>query len=693
MVRIAGTIILYSLIWCLSICSLFAQDEPAVCKSFPAEYEYIDKMAISGLNDITCSYNQFKNLSLSVNDLHNAKLYFNVPDDFDITNPSGGRDISNSSSVNHYFTKGKTWVLLTADRAGQKVLTCRSFEFLGADLPSVQSNLCSGNPITLAIEDNLKRDKYKVIWGDGKTEDVIGQGDKTAANHIYNDYWAEIKVKAFFERDNQEVCASNEVVLKRDVPEATFLTQLEGLNDATEIKLKYLGNPDIEYVIESKSEGGSWQNASVAEAGEGQIIGLNPQQKYCFRLKTTNSCDEPFYSENIVCNIVVEREIISRNSMNITWNMPEYPSQAPNGMSLTKRNTTGAPNFREDFTDPSTLSYLDENLLCGTTYYYQVEANYPPVAFNGNDVSVKIKTSFIPKEISEAKVNQKPSYVALATFDALDETKINFTVALDFGDEKFIDKFVYFKTNLKSGEDVKIGEEKANSISQEGIPIGSEDHCFKFKIIDICGIESAKSDSFCTINLGNISNDSLQWTPYVADEEVFIQRTVPLYNIEYFDSTSNSYILLTSLYDNTSYVLTDFLKNWSEPTIKLRVLLNQAIDLESFPNFPVNLYSNSILYTLPARIFAPTVFTPNGSGPVETESFGLKHRYVKSGSFKVMDRFGNVLFVSKSMDDTWDGTDQRLGKPVPIGTYFYSVTAFSYDNKPLQLRGAISILK
>jgi gliding motility-associated-like protein len=693
MVRIAETILFFI---CLqSSYSLYAQVRPKACVDLLPDYQNIGSSVLGGVKPINCGLNLPQEITLlsTSGQIDNASIFIGIDDNFDLATAGTGLPITATQGVNHTFTQGKTWVLMKGEQNGSKVLSCQAFEFLPINAPTVASDLCAGNPISLKISDTGSRDGFRIDWGDGNApEDVASAGNSTPATHTYSYFYSEIKVQAFYKRNNNVECISAPYVVKRDVPKSVFLSVLEGGNDATEFRVRYVGgDPAIEYKIEGREEGSvNWQNMSVAEAGEGQVIGLNSEQKYCFRLKTENACGESFYSQNTLCSIVVDREVLSSTSMKIHWNIPHLPAETPLEMKLRNR-LTPTNTIEHSFSDPTTTEFVENNLLCGQQYYYQVEANYPPVSFEGNDVAVVVRTSFVPKEISQANVNSKPPYMATASFDVADDSKVDFTVILDNGG--LIDNITYYKSNAVNGTYTEVLSIKDNVYSETGIAPGSANHCFRYQIKDVCGVLTAPSDPFCTINLHNFKKDSLVWNGFIAPGDVFLPNSQPLYHIEYFNEDTGAYELVNSEFSDTSFYIGNFIDNLTNPVLKLRILLNQSFSLEAFDNIPIILYSNSILHTLEPRIYAPSVFTPNGSGPLETESFKVFSKFVKSGNYKILDRSGNLLFESKDMLDAWDGRDQREGKSVPIGTYFYIISAVSYDNKSVQVKGSVSVLK
>jgi gliding motility-associated-like protein len=69
-------------------------------------------------------------------------------------------------------------------------------------------------------------------------------------------------------------------------------------------------------------------------------------------------------------------------------------------------------------------------------------------------------------------------------------------------------------------------------------------------------------------------------------------------------------------------------------------------------------------------VLVPSAFTPNGDG--RNDGFkALARCGLKAFSLKVFDRWGQLVFESKDIDQKWDG--RFNGLPVELGTYFYLI--------------------
>jgi gliding motility-associated-like protein len=86
------------------------------------------------------------------------------------------------------------------------------------------------------------------------------------------------------------------------------------------------------------------------------------------------------------------------------------------------------------------------------------------------------------------------------------------------------------------------------------------------------------------------------------------------------------------------------------------------------------------------------VFTPDHDGI--NDDFGVNResmRFVKTLSFQVFNRWGNLLFTTSDPYSRWDGTDK--GSAVPDGVYFYVLKATLNDNSDYNLTGSVTVIR
>ncbi len=634
--------------------------------------------------------------SNSMSFLQYPRVFIGVKENFDITSATHGQVFS--TPVSYQFPIGESWVVATGEREnGQKVLACKMVSVIGRKAPVINADLCTGELINVHVNDSSLSNTFKVNWGDGNTEELAKTGLTSTFSHKYSDFYKEIKVNSFYSHNNQKFCYSDTARLFRDIPESVFLSSLEGLTDPTEVFIRYHGDSTTVFEImgmidQNNTE--NWEQMSMGEAGNATIIGLDPQIKYCFKTRTTNNCGEYFYSENTLCTLVLDRDIESSTSMNVHWNVPLYPKQAPSKFELRRRLAgTTTPTLTETFANPLQTSFLDKNLVCGQPYFYQVEARYPAISFKGRPIEVMIRTSFIAKEIGDAKVDEKPPFFAAAGFDALNPQKLGLHILVTPDQITQIDQFHVYKSKSLNGDYNLVSESKANSYSEDGLALGVGKHCFKYQISDVCGVKSGLSDPFCAVNLLDVKRDTLAWNSYYAPKNLLDQGSQPLYYIEYLDPVSGTFEKMESLYADSLFWMGDFMKDWNYPELQIRILANQNVIFDNGFIFPVNLYSNTVIYRPAPSVYAPSAFSPDGTGPAETETFVPITRFMESGSFTVRDRYGNVLFQSNDLTHAWDGMDQKSGKQVGVGTYFYVISGKGTNGSVISVRGSISLFR
>lgn len=68
----------------------------------------------------------------------------------------------------------------------------------------------------------------------------------------------------------------------------------------------------------------------------------------------------------------------------------------------------------------------------------------------------------------------------------------------------------------------------------------------------------------------------------------------------------------------------------------------------------------------------PNTFTPNGDGANDLFTPRKPYRFVSRVEFKVFNRWGEKVFESTDPELKWNGQDQKTGKELPDGVYYYA---------------------
>jgi gliding motility-associated-like protein len=101
-----------------------------------------------------------------------------------------------------------------------------------------------------------------------------------------------------------------------------------------------------------------------------------------------------------------------------------------------------------------------------------------------------------------------------------------------------------------------------------------------------------------------------------------------------------------------------------------------------------------VTITVEARcgeVFIPTIFSPNGNGPVQNETLCIEGNCIRELVYEVYNRWGQQIFKTQSIDSCWDGTFNS--KPVDAGAYVYRAVIILNDGTIKEESGIITIIK
>lgn len=106
--------------------------------------------------------------------------------------------------------------------------------------------------------------------------------------------------------------------------------------------------------------------------------------------------------------------------------------------------------------------------------------------------------------------------------------------------------------------------------------------------------------------------------------------------------------------------------------------------------------SDSVKVTTKAccNVIVPSAFTPNGDGHNDifrvVQSTSGVQRNVQIRSFKVLNRYGQVVFDTANELNGWNGIYN--GKPADMGTYYYYI-AYKCDGKMMEGKGEVVLIR
>ncbi|MEE2700062.1 MAG: choice-of-anchor L domain-containing protein [Bacteroidota bacterium] len=88
------------------------------------------------------------------------------------------------------------------------------------------------------------------------------------------------------------------------------------------------------------------------------------------------------------------------------------------------------------------------------------------------------------------------------------------------------------------------------------------------------------------------------------------------------------------------------------------------------------------------ELFVPTAFTPNGDS--HNDVFVIKGDFINSFQMDVVNRWGEVIFSTNSIDKYWDGKFE--GQAVTQGSYYYNIKILGVDEKTFVKQGTIEVI-
>jgi gliding motility-associated-like protein len=468
-------------------------------------------------------------------------------------------------------------------------------------------------------------------------------------------------------------------------PTTPVLTSLISMEGGASIKFKNIVQ-NQKYDLQVAVDNGAnytWEPKGQTTDGIFSISSLDKSKKYCYRVSSSDSCGTSVYS-NVVCDIGINSKSSSSSQTEVTWSLPTIPSGIPQNMKLL-RDVKNCNNCVKPLPLFSNLDrkFNDESLECSEIYTYQIVTKYS-VVVNGVVEIISIESEKIVVNLMDASVEIIPNGLIQAGFPNNDDSMIRLILL----DNSKAEKYTFFHKTVEDQGFVEIGKTKANSFNDISIQANSGEYCYKYQVEDACGITSEISPEFCTVFL-TYQGTTLNWTDFSFPITI-LTSTPAEYTVESFDENIGAFLpqFKTS---NLSKGVGLLIQDSDNPTIKFRILAQQFIDIPGFVNFSIPSYSNTIVIPIPADIFIPSAFSPNGDG--QNETFQIKSKFVEDGTITIYDRWGSILF-SGSLDGLgWDGNSPNSMVPLPCGNYTYRIKGQSLAGEKFSRNGILTLLK
>ncbi|QNF35001.1 gliding motility-associated C-terminal domain-containing protein [Adhaeribacter swui] len=538
----------------------------------------------------------------------------------------------------------------------------RTFKVLATPLPQIQTLVCAQNKINLKITDS-NYDVYHIAFGNGVERRVLPGKDTVITYNNPGTY--TITIRAAYRTATCTV--SNQVTIQTlpeiKAPELLSLEMLNADNQTGSIDLQTANIlPEYSYVVESAPVGSSnfsevQKLNAVPGSGVIRLSDINTLTMYQYRLRVTDACGT---ATGVYSNTLINLPLTlttAQNALRLSWPTYSLLNEILNFQIY--RGTTLLATLPRTAT-----SYTDAAVTCGRQYCYRVVAQLQNNRYSRSNESCGTNntTSTPPQGLAFASFNQKNQAVlqlqipATATFQE-----------------------VAWQKKVNNGAFSNLASAKQLSIVDSSVFSATNQICYQATYTDSCGQTSMVSTITCPVILTGLFNTaenkvSLNWSGYVGFTDT------PRYTLEVIDDATGQILKNVNLGNTRAY--TDNNLSTTSQLIGYRIKVTSA-------NSPVISYSNKFVMAQNFSAYIPTAFSPNNDGL--NDIFEVKGRFIQAVKLKIYNRWGQVIFESKSPNEGWNG--KINGQDAPVGTYIYTLVAQDLNGNTIQRKGSVTLVK
>ena len=523
--------------------------------------------------------------------------------------------------------------------------------------PEFEVYTCSGLQTSIKITDK-GYDQYFIDFNsDGINEVAMPNGNNQTATHNYGvagNFNISVRGKDINSADN---CAAKvqafTSITTLPVPQITTLSAI----DATQLKLDFTPLTNIQFKLEiAVNNSNTFQQfQTLYGVNSVTIPNLKTEDNfYCFRLSAFDPCTNTNTYSFPVCS--QDFDLAIQSGLNkLTW--------ATSGLGV---NTTEIQREGASYTliPGSPSSFNDMDVVCKTTYCYRVVNLYP-----GGTKSISLE------KCGESFTTTTPSPI-----DNTSSVVAEGGVTLTWKQDPLFKPFEY--TILRSqnnGTFSELGKTANKEFSDIGYTTESNS-CYRINYSDQCENASQQGTLICPIRLASTIDDknaiTLRWSKLKG-----WKNGVKNYQVQKFDRGGG---LMSSTNVGADTVFVDDQLDLVNQIVQYRVLADAN---ESGVSTSI---SNQVVITKEANLFYPTAFTPDGTGPVENETFSVFGQYIVKMELKIFDRWGKMIFYTNE-NTPWDGT--QSGRVMPEGTYVWIAKITDLAGRNFSREGTVVILK
>lgn len=537
------------------------------------------------------------------------------------------------------------------------------------DPPAFEPYSCNGNQVSVKVTES--KYAYYIFNYNDATAEITKPANAATDIHTYAappPSTRNVSVRGYNGPGTADNCVSNTlpVTVAPTLPAAT-ISQVEVL-DASSVKVDFASSPSIQYrFMIATNNAASFQQykqiySPAAATLTETIPNIRPDDNYyCFRVDTFNPCgNNVAASSSIVCS--TNFDVATQNNQNnLTWNTANASGAHPlANFTVVKNNTALTPTLAAN-----QRAYSDTDVVCGTSYTYRLESNYPG---NAKSLSLPKTVTAFSSDIPAAIEN-----ISAVVNPAGTEVQLSWVQDPAYNASEY--------TILKSsnGGFTPRGTSDQTTFTDTEYTTASA-ACYKIEYIDACNNRSPQSREACPVALtGNVQGNNvitINWTPYNG-----WAGGTKNYVIERYDRDGNLIGAPIDRGTSTTYTDTDM-----DNQVYLYIIYAYANDgaLEHSS-------SNKLELIKQPNIYYPTAFTPDHQGPVENETFRVFGQYVTKFEMQIFNRWGEMMYVTDDIEKGWDGTFR--GKEMPEGTYAFKAKLTDNLDRTFERSGSFFLIR
>jgi gliding motility-associated-like protein len=515
--------------------------------------------------------------------------------------------------------------------------------------PAFDVFTCGNNEVQVQVTDT-NYENYLINYNDGSP--II-----QSKNHQYqyaSSGAKNISVRGINNNAANNCSDSTKSIVAVAALSPPFINQLAVNNNGADINLTLTNSPNVLYRLEIAVNSTNFQFLKMIHNVSTTSIGSlrTNDNYYCFRLGTFDPCNNQTFYSNVICSTNFSAQA-QNNQNQLNW---ITNSIGPiTNFTIVRDGTTIATQ--------AGTSYTDTNVICNTSYQYQIISNYA----NGS-------TSLSSQKTVTAFSNNVPTAINNVSAEVTgNSVNLNWQQDPNFTPTEYS---VFRKSNANYSLQRTT---PATQFTDTNYSTGSN-YCYRIQYQDVCNNDSATGIDACPIQLSaSVTKDNtinLNWSAYTG-----WTNGVNQYTVEKYDAQG---MLISTVPVGTS-------TTYSEPNDATGQVYIFIIRADANDAGLSQAVSNSVEVLKEPNIFYPRAFTPDGMGPSSNELFNVYGQYVVTFEMKIFNRWGELMFTTNDITEGWDGNFK--GKKQPEGTYAFIAHITDTAGRTFIRSGSVVLLR